>query len=331
VPFWILASSHLLLQAPQYPSRDTLRIYAVGDINLGRTVTWQYLLAGDTLHPFAALRDTLRAADVLFGNLESPMAPAGHPYERSGNWFSAPSVAADALAGGGFDVVSTANNHAWDAGAAGVRETIRQLDRAGVAHAGTGETLDAAQRPALLQHRGWRLAVFAATLTFNPPGEFRAHRGSRYIAWADSTWLNPAIRRMKQSGTVDLVIVSIHGGREYAERPDPAMRALCRNAVTAGADLCLGHHPHVLQPVEWFHGRPIVFSMGNFIFRQASPWTDLSAIFEFTVSPDGGITLQVRPVRADYQATLATGAGADSVRRRVGPVSPVVSTTASTP
>jgi hypothetical protein len=71
--------------------------------------------------------------------------------------------------------------------------------------------------------------------------------------------------------------------------------------------------------------------MGNFIFRQASPWTDLSAIFEFTVSPDGGITLQVRPVRADYQARLATGAAADSVRHRVGPLSPVVSTTASTP
>lgn len=331
MPLWILASSHLLLLAPQHPARDTLRFYAVGDVNLGRTVTWQYLLAGDTLHPFTALRDTLRAADVLFGNLESPIAPAGHVYERTGSWFSAPAVAADALAEAGFDVVSTANNHTWDAGAAGIRETIRQLDRAGVAHAGTGDVLDAAQRPAVLERRGWRLAVFAATLTFNPAPDFAAHRGSRFIAWADSTWLNPAIRRLRQSGAVDLVVVSIHGGREYAEQPDPAMRELCRDAVTAGADLCLGHHPHVLQPVEWFHGKPIVFSMGNFIFRQASPWTDLSAIFEFTIAPDGGIALQLRPVRADYQARLAIGAAADSVRRRVGPVSPPVSTTASTP
>ena len=110
-----------VLQAPSppgdRPARDTLRFYAVGDLNLGRALTYRYLLQGDTLYPFSAIADTLRAADVLFGNLESPIAPLGHPFERTGSFvFSTPPVAADALVRAGFDVVSNANNHAWDVG-----------------------------------------------------------------------------------------------------------------------------------------------------------------------------------------------------------------------
>lgn len=326
-----LASTYLLAAAlqqapapppaqPIAPTRDTLRLAAVGDLNLGRTVTWQYLLKGDTLYPFQALRDTLEAADILFGNLESPIAPVGHHYEQNGSYvFSAPPVAADALLQAGFDVVSSANNHAWDAGLDGVVETSRQLDRVGLAHAGTGTTLADAHRAVILERRGWRVAFFAATRVFNPaPTSFASHRGSGYIAWADSAWLYPAIRHLKQSGAADLVAVSVHAGQELSEQPDSALRQLFRGAVDAGADLCLGHHPHVLQPIEWYHGKPLVFSMGNFIFRQSAPWTDLSAIFQFTVLPDGTVGLDLVPAHSGYQATLATGAGADSIRQRVG-------------
>ena len=344
---WIVGSSRLLLALAQQPTpappspapppvaanRDTLRFYAVGDLNLGRTVTWQYLLKGDTLYPFQGLRDTLAAADLLFGNLESPIAPVGHPYEPTGSYvFSAPPVAADALVRAGFDVVSDANNHAWDAGLDGVMETLRQLDRVGLAHAGTGRTIAQAHRPAILERKGWRVAVFAATRAFNPaPRTFYSHEGSHYVAWADSGWLYPAIRRLKASGGVDLVVVSVHAGQELSDTPDPALRQFFRGAVDAGADICLGHHPHVLQPVEWYHGKPLAYSLGNFIFRQGSAWTDLSAVFEFTITPDGGIGLDVLPARASYQATLASGAGADSVRRRLGQLLPASATTLSAP
>jgi poly-gamma-glutamate capsule biosynthesis protein CapA/YwtB (metallophosphatase superfamily) len=78
-------------------------------------------------------------------------------------------------------------------------------------------------------------------------------------------------------------------------------------------------------------GKPIVFSLGNFIFRQGSPWAGPSAIFGFTISPAGEITLQLRPVRSDFQARLATGAAADSVRWRVGSLALPVSITVSDP
>ena len=337
-----LASTHvlaaLLQQAvqpvPPVPSaaratapaaRGVLRIFAVGDLNLGRAVTWDYLLKGDTLYPFDAVRDTLQAADIMFGNLESPIAPVGHPYEHTGSpVFSAPPVAADALVRAGFDVVSTANNHAWDAGLTGVFETVKQLDRVNLPHAGTGRTLVDAHRPVIIERNGWRVAFFAMTRAYNPaPGRFFTHIGSRYIAYADSAWLYPAVRRLKASGAADYVVISVHAGTELAEQPDDPLRHFFQGAINAGADLCLGHHPHVLQPVEWYRGKPIVFSMGNFIFKQGAPWTAYTAIFKFTLAPDGGMTADMIPVRSGFQARFASRSAADSIWRRVRLVGPL--------
>jgi poly-gamma-glutamate synthesis protein (capsule biosynthesis protein) len=340
VQTWILASSRLLLAVAQQATpappisapparatavRGTLRLYAVGDLNLGRAVTWDYLLKGDTLYPFDAVRDTLAAADILFGNLESPIAPVGHPYEHTGSpVFSAPPVAADALVRAGFDVVSTANNHAWDAGLDGVFETVKQLDRVHLPHVGTGRTLADAHQPAIIVRNGWRVAFFAVTRAYNPaPGRFYTHIGSHYIAYADSAWLYPAIRRIKASGAADFVVVSIHAGTELSDHPDEPLRRFLEGAVDAGADLCLGHHPHVLQPVEWYRGTPIAYSMGNFIFKQGAPWTAYSGVFTFTVAPDGRVTADVIPVRSGFQARFASRSAADSIRRRVRLVGPL--------
>ncbi len=320
-------ASRFPLPASRSSSRDTLRIYAVGDINLGRGVTHQYLLHGDTLYPFALLADTLRGADLLFGNLESPIAPIGHPFEQTGSpVFSAPPVAADALLAAGFDVVSTANNHAWDAGKTGLLETLTQLDRVGVAHAGTGRTRAEARAPAELERQGWRVAVFALTRAFNPaPRNFWQHPGAQHVAYADTSWLYPAITGVKQRNEADLVIVSVHGGKEYTDTTDRALLALFHGAVDAGADIVLGHHPHVLQRLEWRGGKPIARSLGNFIFVQRPDWTRLSAVFRFTVAPDGAITADLLPIRVGFQATLADRAAADSVRARVG-LSPAAAT-----
>jgi poly-gamma-glutamate capsule biosynthesis protein CapA/YwtB (metallophosphatase superfamily) len=297
---------------------DTLRLYAVGDINLGRRLAKERLLQGDTLYPFLALHDSLSAADITFGNLESPIAPDSGAAPDSEGVFTAPPAAAAALARAGFDIVSTANNHAWDGGSAAVEETMRQLTRAGVRFVGSGFGRDMAEQPVILERHGWRVAFFAITRAWNPaPYSFHRHAGADWIAWGDTAWIYPAIRAVRASGRADFIVVSVHGGREYAEQPPLYHSELLYGLVDAGADLVLAHHPHVLQPVVWYKRKPIAQSLGNFVFLQNDPWTRVSAILRVVVAPNRRIRVSAIPVRAGFQPTIATGAGADSVRRRL--------------
>src|SRR6266487_4262213 len=314
---WNVASGNVTRGLPQQPT-DTLRLCAVGDLNLDRRVAGAGLLHGDTLYPFRALLESLRGADITFGNLESPIASDATPVPDSAGVFAAPPVAALALARAGFDIVSTANNHAWDGGQSAVEETMRLLTRAGVRFVGSGFGRDMAEQPVIIERRGWRVAFFALTRAWNPaPYDFRRHPGSRYIAWGDTGRIYPAIRELKAAGRADLVVVSMHGGTEYADAPPKHMQELARGVVDAGADLVLAHHPHVLQPVVWYRHKPIVQSLGNFVFLQDDPWTRLSAILRVVVTPDRRLRLSAIPVHVGHQPTLATGAAADSVRRRL--------------
>src|SRR5438094_10388861 len=127
----LVAACHVLLavlQAP--PARGTLRLYAVGDINLGRHTARERLIAGDTLYSFRPLLDTLRGADITFGNLESPIAADTGQVDDSGAAFTAPPVAALALAQAGFAILRAGNKHGWCGGRAEARETGAQVARA---------------------------------------------------------------------------------------------------------------------------------------------------------------------------------------------------------
>jgi len=316
----LMAACNLVLALLQAPAtKGTLRLYAVGDINLGRRTARERLIQGDTLYSFRPLLDTLRGADITFGNLESPIAADTGAVDDSGEVFTAPPLAALALALAGFDIVSTANNHAWDGGEGTLQETMRQLTRAGVLFVGSAFGRDMAEQPVIVRRHGWRVAFFAITRAWNPaPYTFYRHPGANYVAWGDTAWLYPAIRSVKQGGRADLVVVSVHGGREFVAAPPSYHTDLLYGLVDAGADVVLAHHPHVLQPVVRYKGKPIVQSLGNFIFLQSEPWTRLSAILRVVVRPDKRIRLSAIPVRVGHQATLASGAAADSVRRRLG-------------
>src|SRR3989442_6466535 len=157
----VLASCHVWLSAVQGPT-DTMRIYAVGDINLGRNLGRTVVARGDTLYPFRALADTLRAADLTFGTLESPIVAGTRQVDTAEGVFTAPRLAAASLARAGFTMVSTANNHAWDGGRASVEETMRRLTAACVLFVGSGVGRAVAEQPGLVCRQGWRAGVFPA-------------------------------------------------------------------------------------------------------------------------------------------------------------------------
>ena len=112
------------------------------------------------------------------------------------------------------------------------------------------------------------------------------------------------------------MIVSYHGGVEYTPQPTDETRAFARACVDAGADAFVGHHPHVTQGVEWYNGKPIFFSLGNFVFKQFDAWTDRGLAVRMTFRDGGAVAVEYLPVAVDYQPRfLSAGDGAPLLAR----------------
>ncbi len=295
-----------------------VRFLAVGDVNLGRAVG-QKILAGDTLYPFANAADTLRAYDLVFANLESPISDQGGETVDPGNSlvFTGPPAGAEGLARAGIGIVSTANNHALDYGPEAAGETVGYLVAAGIPYAGTADDTAGLFRPARVTRDGIRFALFACTDLMNGRGK----TWKRHVTPADTSHLFPAIRSVRDSA--DIVVVSYHGGEEYASSPSPRTLRFMRAAADAGADIVLGHHPHVPYGIVDYRGRILVPSLGNFVFYQpARYWTQRSIAVAFDVVRDSSGTriagVRCLPVRCGYQPEFpATGPDADTVLARV--------------
>jgi len=231
----------------------TLTLALVGDVMLGRGV--EQALEGDWEAAFAGVRPWLAGADVAFANLESPLTAA--PQVREGYDLRADPESVVALRAAGFDVFSLANNHALDAGEAGLAQTVATLEAeglSGLAHAQPWRRMEAGASSASLRADLSRLCFLAFDDSVHP---LDVEAASRLVATAAS-----------QS---DVVVVSVHWGGEYQAGPSPRQRAVANALAGAGAGLIVGHGPHVLQQVEWVGRTLVAYSLGNFLFDQPYP------------------------------------------------------------
>jgi hypothetical protein len=311
------------LRAQARPPRDTLRIVHVGDMNFARGLARGFLLAGRSDEVFAGVRDALRGADIALGNLESVLVDRGDYADPPMTMvFAGPREGAGLLRDAGFAAVATANNHAWDQRRAGLLESLAHLDGAGVAHAGTGPTLDDAWRPVILRRKGWTVAVFSLTRIFNYPDmTVVGHEAECCVAWADTLRFRRAARAARDSLGADLVLVSVHQGLEYKAVPRPEDVAVLRGLARAGADVVVGHHPHVPQGIEWLAGKPILYSLGNFVFLQNSPWTRAGLWADLTFVPGQPPRLAVRPIVAGNTPRFAVGADSAATLQHLAGIS----------
>ncbi len=268
--------------------RPTVRVLLVGDVMLGRGVA--PVIRNDPESIFEEVRFLVSQADVAGANLESPLTHRPHispnPYALEAD----PATAA-LLAGAGFDVLALANNHAGDAGRASVTDTITAVEQAGMAVVGGGANLEAALRHYTVDHEGIRVAflAFDATRAGIPAGS-----GPGIASW-DAERVEAAVAAARRAA--DIVVVSVHGGVEYATTPDRGMRRIASDLVEWGADVVWGHHPHVVQPVAVATGseRPVVVatSLGNFLFDQRRVATQTGAVLEVLADGDGVVAYRV--------------------------------------
>lgn len=273
------------------PRPAVVQIVAVGDIMLGGTAAPELARFGYD-YPFARVRDLLRRADVVFGNLEGPLTNRGTPAVKQYVFRSPPQYVAPALARAGFNAVSLANNHSMDYGVDGLRDTIAALTEAGIRHAGAGEDLAAAHQPAIITVGGVRVAVLAYSLTF--PEEFWADDTRPGTAFGHEYQVRADVAAAKKRA--DIVLVSFHWGREGTVEPRDYQRKLGHAAIEAGAAVVVGHHPHLLQGVERYRGGVILYSLGNFVFGSYSPAAARSAIAKIVLRGGRVRELELYPI-----------------------------------
>ncbi|MDY7075532.1 MAG: CapA family protein [Chloroflexota bacterium] len=302
-----------LFALPGKPAPPTTTLAFVGDVMLGRGVAQS--LDGDWDAAFAEVRPWLEGADLAFANLESPLATALPPLSspstmggtEGGRYdLRAPPEAVAALRAAGFDIVSLANNHALDAGNAGLAQTIAKLNAAGITGLVDWET----NKPTNYQ----------TNKLPNYPTNSPAYR---FLAFDDSVApldLEAAAGVVAAAaGQAEVVVVSIHWGGEYQAAPGPRQRAVARALADAGAGIIVGHGPHVLQQVEWIEETLVAYSLGNFLFDQPYPvdcrW---GAILRVTLQGDHFVAVEAIPTVAEHgRVRPASPATAAAIHNRI--------------
>jgi poly-gamma-glutamate synthesis protein (capsule biosynthesis protein) len=272
---------------PTAPPEPIVKLAAVGDLMLARSIG-RALQANPVDTPFAAVVEQLRGADITVGSLECALGNVGEPAPKAFT-FRAPPEALPSLVEAGFDVLSLANNHTLDYGVPALDETLRLLQGAGIAGAGAGANAAAAHAPVFVERNGLRLAFLAYVNVPVERGGFVTESWTAIettgMAWAETTRVAADVSAAKAQS--DHVIVLLHSGYEGLQSPNDIQRANAYAVIDAGATLVVGHHPHVLQPVEPYGSGLIAYSLGNFVFNGFEGVDAQSAILNVTLTPVG--------------------------------------------
>jgi poly-gamma-glutamate synthesis protein (capsule biosynthesis protein) len=271
-----------------------VELLAVGDIMLARTPEERMEVFGSG-YPFAAVGNLLRGADVAVGNLECALTAHSQPIPHKLYLFRTHPRHVEGLVQAGFDVLILGNNHTSDYGQAGLDETVVTLRDHGLAYVGAGSSAEEAYRPLFLEVKGVRLAFLSYAMSSfkQVPWEMPP---DTHVAYAEVSVIQEAVRQARQQA--DVVIVNLHAGIEYARSPSEEQRMLAYAAADAGADLVIGHEPHMVQDTEVRGYCLIAWSLGDFVF-------DISAvdaardgvILRALLAADGLRSAELIPVR----------------------------------
>ena len=278
----------------------------------------------------AAVAEVLRRADIAFGNLEAPVSERGTPIDKWINMRMPPSLLAD-VADMGFDIVTLANNHMWDFGEVAFNDTLEHLRVRNLPYVGAGADLDAAWRAEVLPLGELRVAFLGATSTLgpgsaaaegrpgvapiqvsesyhlDPPASLEQPGSAPYVftrAWRED--LQRAITAIKVARSqADFVVLALHWGVPPFWRPRfqdglaDYQIEVGHALIEAGADVIVGHHPHSLQEVELHQGKPIFYSLGNFVFHH-----NRGPVHETPISRNAPYSVQVDRRDREWSETV---------------------------
>ena len=309
-------------------NKNSITFTAVGDISLGDHPlcagigTHSFLRNQPADFPFKHVQAVFDKADVLFGNLECTLSESGidHSNYHSVQMRGQPNYI-NSLVNAGFDVLNHANNHSMQHGKEAFRETVALLEKNKIQTCGVNFENHLQGIPRIVEKQGQKLAFLGYSL-----------RPRQYFEYpplyteGTSEGINNDVQNIKEE--VDFVIVSLHWGDEFIETPSPEDIQLAREIIDSGADLIIGHHPHVLRGIEEYNGGCIVYSLGNFICDMS--WDNTlqqTMIFSCKLNSDGITNIEIIPayINNSFQPELLTGTERNKQLEKISKLSKEVS------
>ncbi len=268
---------------------EDVELLFVGDIMMSRYIGELISREGGSDFLFEYVRDVLSDADIVFGNFESPVSRRG--VDQGGIYsFRTDPDALGGLARAGFDIVSLANNHIFDWGSEALVDSPKHLEEHGILSVGVGGTDLEAREPKVITRKGVSVAFLAYS-------QFAPKKSIPAVARLDEDLVIKDIQSIRTSNAADIIVVTVHWGDEYETQENVDQQRLARLFVDAGADIIIGHHPHVLQSVEEYNNGLIAYSLGNFIFDQNfSTDTRKSTILRVEVNKGGFKKYSLLPI-----------------------------------
>lgn len=288
-----------------------IHIIAAGDILLDRGVA-EYLDKNGYDYPYTEVKEEITKGDIAYANLECPLTESGNAVlKRPDLIFRGSILNGTALKNTGFDLLNLANNHTMDQGREGLIDTIKVLESSGIRSVGAGNTRSEARKPVFFMRGNARIG-FLSYSDFPPEG-YMYDEEKVDVARPDIKSLGEEIRSAREQ--CDFLVVSFHWGKEFDCYPSSSQQETAHAAVEKGADIIIGHHPHLLQSVEEYKGKLIFYSLGNFVFdRQLPRGTDETVILDITVNDNGWKKIRIIPVSiVDCQPVIALGQEAEFI------------------
>jgi gamma-polyglutamate biosynthesis protein CapA len=294
------------------PRKDQkLTMTMVGDVMMGRHVEEVTKRHGAD-YLFRHVKPYFDASDYVSGNFEHPILKDDvNKYEKAEKsiHLRTDMDAIHAVKNAGFTVMNLANNHLMDYGEEGLRDTLDVFDRYNMEYVGGGENRKEAKEHINYQDvNGVRVATLGFTDAFVEGSIATKDRNGLLSANPDVLFDMIEKAKNEDHGNADLVVVNVHWGQEYDTEATPRQKALAKAMVDAGADIIIGHHPHVLQSFDVYKDGIIFYSLGNFVFDQGWTRTKDSAMVQYNLTEDGTASIDVIPLQIEEAAPrLATG------------------------
>lgn len=286
------AMDELMMQSQP---KGNLSIVVTGDVMFGRNMPGVLSLDESPYRYVSNVTDS----DILLVNTENPFTTSSNAIKPDVPLKASPTYIPLINGTNGTVISANANNHLFDYGVEGMRDSIKNLDEAGIIHIGVGENKAEATKPAVIEKNGHKITIF----NYMDSDNFQEYSqevmpiatdsSPGYSAWDDVE--SPKQIQAAKNNSSDFVLVYMHYGNEYSRSPNDMQINISHKAIDAGADAVVGAHTHVTQGVEVYKNRPIYYNLGNFMFDQSNSATHRAYIVKFNIEDDN-VTSTLYPI-----------------------------------